>query len=304
MKSAESVVPVHQAVLAWYKTHGRDLPWRRTSDPYHILVAEVMLQQTQVDRVLPKYKEFLEVFPTVAALAAASRGHVIRLWAPLGYNLRAVRLQDVAQQVIDRWGGRFPDREQDLLALRGIGPYTARAIRCFAFRKPAVFLDTNLRRVIGRCFAGLPFPRPDRDREILAIAQEVLPAARPYEWHQAIMDLGATVCRWSRPQCVECPLALSCRARAILNTQRLAVAEPTAGYHVQSKFTGSRRYYRGRMVSLLRELAPGECLNPALLGAHLKPDWSAGDLQWLMELLAGLERDGLVKVMPGGVSLP
>lgn len=259
-----------------------------------------MLQQTQVERVLPKYLEFLEAFPTVADLASAPRGEVIRRWAPLGYNLRAVRLHEVARQVVERWEGRFPETEDGLLALKGIGPYTAGAVMCFAYRKPSVFLDTNLRRVLGRCFAGIPSPRPDRDREILAVAAEVLPQQQAYEWHQALMDLGATVCLWSRPRCLECALLRWCRARNPVEAPQ-AVAEPAARYRVQPKFSGSRRYYRGRTVSLLRELGPGEAMTFESLGPRLKADW---DEVWLTQLLRDLERDGLVKLVAHAAALP
>jgi A/G-specific adenine glycosylase len=259
-----------------------------------------MLQQTQVERVLPKYREFLEAFPSVADLAAAPRSEVIRRWAPLGYNLRAVRLHEVARQVVERWEGRFPETEDGLLALKGIGPYTAGAVMCFAYRKPSVFLDTNLRRVLGRCFAGIPSPRPDRDREILAVAVQVLPQHQAYEWHQALMDLGATVCLWSRPRCIECPLMRWCRARHPFEANQ-AVAEPQVPYRVQPRFSGSRRYYRGKTVSLLRELAPDELMSLESLGPRLKPDW---DMDWLISLVAGLERDGLICLTEAGINLP
>src|SRR5262249_19749772 len=139
-------------LLTWYARQGRDLPWRQTSDPYHILVSEMMLQQTQVERVLPKYREFLARFPTLNALAEASTAEVIRAWAPLGYNMRAVRLQAIARQVVADYGGRLPADEADLLKLKGVGRYTAGALACFAFRQQTPTVDTNIRRVLQRLF--------------------------------------------------------------------------------------------------------------------------------------------------------
>src|SRR6478672_5933801 len=143
-----------QRLLAWYRRHGRDLPWRKTSDPYHILVSEIMLQQTQVDRVLPKYAEWLEKYPSLEALATASEHEVTRTWYPLGYNIRPRRLQTIARESVARYGGQLPADEATLLSFKGIGAYTAGAIRSFAFRKRAAILDTNVARVLFRVFVA------------------------------------------------------------------------------------------------------------------------------------------------------
>ena len=156
----EHVTQVHDALLAWYAVEQRPLPWRITHDPYAILVSEVMLQQTQVDRVLPKYAQFLAAFPTLADLAVASVAEVITVWAPLGYNRRAVSLQSIAQQVMREYEGRIPDTIDELLKLKGVGRYTAGAIACFAYRKQVATVDTNIRRVLHRVFLGLEHPEP------------------------------------------------------------------------------------------------------------------------------------------------
>ncbi len=298
------VAAVQHALLAWYAAHGRDLPWRRTHDPYHILVAEVMLQQTQVDRVLPKYREFLETYPTVASLAAAPRADVLRLWSGLGYNLRAVRLHQTAQDVVERHGGRFPETVAVLLNLRGVGPYTAGAIACFAYRQQVTFMDTNVRRVLGRVLLGVLAPTPADDRLVLPAAEAVLPADA-YAWHQALMDLGATVCVSRKPRCAACPLLTHCAAQAVLAQPLMHVAEPRATYRTkEAPFRGSRRYYRGRIVEALRSLPPAVGMAIPALQAHLTALGAGLTAPKLDTIIAGLVKDGLVVVetTDGGVT--
>jgi A/G-specific adenine glycosylase len=208
-----------QRLLAWYAAEGRvHLPWRHTRDPYAVLVSEIMLQQTQVERVLPKYAEFLARFPTLAALAAATPAEVIQEWSGLGYNMRAVRLREIAVQAVAENGGRLPETLAGLLALKGIGRYTAGAIACFAFGLPVATVDTNIRRVLWRVFRGIePGVWPGGERaasEALRLAEWALPHAQAYDWQQALMDLGATVCVSRRPLCERCPLATCCAAYA------------------------------------------------------------------------------------------
>ena len=209
----EVVAQVHSSLLQWYQAGQRDLPWRSTADPYAILVSEIMLQQTQVDRVLPKYQQFLAAFPTLTDLAQAYTADIITVWVPLGYNRRAVSLQAIARQVIAEYGGRIPDTIDELLKLKGIGRYTAGAIACFAYGKQVATVDTNIRRVLHRVFFGLELPEPKlNDAQMLPLAEQVLPAAEAYHWNQALMDLGATFCTSSNPLCTDCPLQESCCA--------------------------------------------------------------------------------------------
>jgi A/G-specific adenine glycosylase len=161
-------------LLSWYRANGRDLPWRRTSDPYHILVSEVMLQQTQVDRVLPKYHEWLEKYPSLEALASANVKDVTRTWRPLGYNIRPRRLQAIARESVDRYGGNLPSDEATLLSFKGIGAYTAGAIRSFAFRQRAAILDTNVARVLFRVFVRHGDIKAHAMRRHLWVVSEVL----------------------------------------------------------------------------------------------------------------------------------
>jgi A/G-specific adenine glycosylase len=211
---------VRDALLDWYRKHGRNLPWRHTRDPYAVLVSEVMLQQTQVERVLPKWHAWLGQFPTLEALAAASRADVIRAWSGLGYNLRAVRLHEIAKQALERFGGALPGTLPELLALKGIGRYTAGAVLCFAFEQPVAMVDTNVRRVLGRVFWGQPEAGADQARAIQRLADEVLSRDEPFAWNQALMDLGARYCTARRPRCHECPVCASCATGRVRKDRR------------------------------------------------------------------------------------
>lgn len=204
-----------QRLLTWYRRHGRDLPWRRTDDPYHILVSEIMLQQTQVDRVLPKYAEWLEKFPSLHALAAADESHVTDTWRPLGYNIRPRRLQAIAREAVTRYGGQLPDDEDTLLSFKGIGAYTAGAIRSFAFRQRAAILDTNVARVLYRVFVASGDPKQHAmKKELWAISEALVPHKHVFDFNQALMDFGATVCTARNPRCLSCPMRRDCRSQS------------------------------------------------------------------------------------------
>ena len=201
-------------LLAWYRQFGRDLPWRRTTDPYHILVSEVMLQQTQVDRVLPKYHEWLEKYPSLEALAGAPEREVAATWYPLGYNVRPRRLQSIAREAVTRYGGRLPDDEATLRSFKGIGPYTAGAVLSFAFGKRAAILDTNVARVLFRVFVGHGDAKSHRmEKHLWNLSRAVLPRRDVFDFNQALMDFGATVCNARKPACLVCPMHRFCRTR-------------------------------------------------------------------------------------------
>jgi A/G-specific adenine glycosylase len=214
-------------VLAWFGDNRRELPWRETRDPYAILVSEVMLQQTQVTRVLERWTAWLERWPTTEALAAASTADVVRAWSGLGYNRRAVNLQRAARAITD--AGEFPRTLEGLRALPGVGPYTARAIACFAFGAQLTTVDVNVRRVLTRAL-GQPDAPP--------------PPGRAWEWNQALFDLGATVCLARIPRCHGCPLAAGCPSEG----GRFEAAR------AQGLFAGSSRQ---RRAALMRELHEG-----------------------------------------------
>jgi A/G-specific adenine glycosylase len=211
-------------LLDWYQAKAHDFPWRRTRDPYAILVSEVMLQQTQVSRIVPRYEAWLERWPTAAALAAASPADVIREWSGLGYNRRAVNLHRCAQRVVELGG--FPKDPAELQRLPGIGPYTAAAVACFAFGAQVSAPDTNARRVLERL--GTP--------ELLP------PPGRAYEWNQALFDLGREICIARRPRCGQCPLADGCPSRGMT----------FAPLRKQKPFAGSFRQRRSAVLRRLR----------------------------------------------------
>lgn len=216
-------------LLSWYRQHGRSLPWRETDDPYHILVSEVMLQQTQVDRVLPKYHEWLGRYPSFAALAAADETEVVRTWYPLGYNIRPRRLHAIAREAVRAHNGSLPDDEATLLSFKGIGPYTVGAVRSFAFGKRAAILDTNVARVLYRVFVGRGDAKAHAmKRRLWEISWAVLPHRHVFDFNQALMDLGATVCSARRPLCAACPLRRRCRSYRVLAVPSLrsSVARP------------------------------------------------------------------------------
>jgi A/G-specific adenine glycosylase len=227
-----------EAVLAWYGQNKRDLPWRETRDPYAILVSEVMLQQTQVARVVPRYLAWLERWPTVSDLAAAGPAEVITEWSGLGYNRRAVNLHRCAVAVTGLGG--FPRDPKELRRLPGIGPYTAAAIACFAFGAQVAAPDTNAVRVLGRAFGDTDLAPPP---------------GRAYEWNQALFDLGREVCIARTPRCGACPLASGCPSRGMTY----------APLRRQSRFEGS---FRQRRADLLRAIAAAGSLPDAQADAE------------------------------------
>jgi A/G-specific adenine glycosylase len=200
-------------LLAWYRRHGRDLPWRKTDDPYHILVSEIMLQQTQVDRVLPKYAEWLDKYPSFDALASAPEKEVTETWYPLGYNIRPKRLQSIAREAVERYGGRLPADEETLLSFKGIGAYTAGAIRSFAFRERAAILDTNVARVLFRVFVGNGDLKSHAMKQHLwKVSETLVPKREVFDFNQALMDFGAMMCPARNPKCLVCPMSKNCRS--------------------------------------------------------------------------------------------
>ncbi len=207
----EKVKAFQTRLLRWFRKNGRDLPWRRTRDPYKILVSEVMLQQTQVKRVREYYGRFLREYPTIQDLASANPARVRDAWDGLGYYARARNLRAAARTIVHRHGGRFPRQVEDVLALPGVGRYTAGAVLSFAYGEPAPTLDTNVRRVLGRIFVRRRASRPAAaERRLWSLAEAVIPAGEAWAFNQALMDFGATVCTARNPRCSVCPLRQLC----------------------------------------------------------------------------------------------
>jgi len=205
---------LRRRLLAWYSRRQRSLPWRETSDPYRIWISEIMLQQTQVDTVIPYYQRFMKYFPDVHALAGAELAQVLKAWENLGYYSRAKNIHKAARIIIDRFAGRIPDTPDAIKTLPGIGEYSAGAILSIAHGKPLPAVDGNVRRILSRVFAiRRPVDDPREQKKLHALAATLVPAKRPGDFNQALMDLGATICKPKNPGCAVCPIAAWCRAQ-------------------------------------------------------------------------------------------
>jgi A/G-specific adenine glycosylase len=241
-----------QRVLAWFAEAGRDLPWRATRDPYRVLVAEVLAQQTQAARAADAWERFLVAFPTPAALAAATPADALRAWRGLGYNRRALALRAAAIEIVDQHGGLVPGDLEALDALPGVGPYTARAVAALAFGARVGAVDTNVRRVLGRSL----FDADATAGEIQGAADAIVPPDRPGEWTHALMDIGATFCRSRNPRCDPCPLQPWCRYAARRAEPSVSRSAAGATRRPAKPFMQTSRWLRGRILDRLRD-APG-----------------------------------------------
>ncbi|MDV7349162.1 A/G-specific adenine glycosylase [Halorubrum distributum] len=282
---------VRDALVDWYEADHRDFPWRRTEDPYEILVSEVMSQQTQLDRVVPAWEDFLDEWPTTADLAAADRADVVAFWSDhsLGYNNRAKYLHEAAGQVEDDHDGAFPEDPDGLSELMGVGPYTANAVASFAFNNGDAVVDTNVKRVLYRAFDV-----SDDDDAFERVASALMPAGESRVWNNAVMELGGVACGKS-PSCDEagCPWREWCHAYQTGDFTAPDVPE-------QPSFEGSRRQFRGRIVRLLGER---DVISLDTLGHRIRVDYSPDGehgREWLRGLLSDLADDGLVEVEGSG----
>lgn len=284
---------IRKAILQWYGTCGRELPWRKTKNPYRVLVSEIMLQQTQVHRVLQKYPQFLRRFPDFPSLAHGRRSNVILAWRGMGYNNRAVRLHLLARQVVEKHHGRLPSSYEELIQLPGIGRCTANALLSLGGRNAAAVVDINVRRVFSR----VPFAM-DTTADLIpekvawTIAEELVPRGNAYTWNQALMDLGATICTKSAPKCGDCPVAKFCSSRKHMRPirVRLSRSEPSYGGI-------PNRIHRGKIVEELRRLNGKGGITRETLGKRVLTKYTSRNEKWLKGVLAGLEKDGLVKAL-------
>jgi A/G-specific adenine glycosylase len=291
--SAAARTRLRRRVLGWYAANGRPLAFRATSDPWAILVSEVMAQQTQAGRAAEAWSRFSADYPTPAALASAHPAAVLRAWRGLGYNRRAVALQRAAQAIVRDHGGEVPRDLEALLRLPGVGPYTTRAVAALAFGQRVGAVDTNVRRVLSRAF----FEGPAGQRDMQALADELAPPRHAGLWTHALMDIGATFCRARAPRCEPCPFNSSCRYAA----DRSAAAPPARSTPAQparptrrpsTSFEGTSRWLRGRILDRLRDLDDGAWLPfGEAIGQH--------DAAAVAVALEGLARDGLIERRDG-----
>ncbi len=257
-----------KSIFTWWTTHKRDLPWRHTRDPYRIMVSEVMLQQTQVLRVIAKYREFIKRYPRVSNLAQATTAEVLRIWKGMGYNRRALYLLRAAKTIVTDHQGKFPVSEEELIKLPGLGKYTARAILVFAYAQEVPLVDTNIRKIITHFFFK---DQPQKESVIGEVARQLVPSGKSWEWHQALMDYGA--------------LAMPNAKCQMLNKKKKIIP-----------FRDSNRFYRGRIIDRLRE---GEISEKKFLNelgkTYTKP------VAFLLSTIASLVKDGLIERTSRGV---
>lgn len=278
---------LHEDVLAWFDRAARDLPWRRDPSPWAVMVSEFMLQQTPVVRVLPVFEAWMARWPSPGDLAAELTGEAIRAWGRLGYPRRALRLHAAAVAIVEHHAGEVPRSREELLALPGVGDYTAAAVESFAFAGRAVVLDTNVRRVFARVVSGDQFPSTSVTAAERELARGLLPVDDAHRWAAATMELGAIVCTARTPACDECPVAQLCRWRAA--DYPAYTGPPRRG----QSWEGTDRQCRGRLMAVLRD-APGPVAKVAL------------DLVWpdstqRERALDGLIADGLVDPIAAGM---
>ncbi|WP_292651007.1 A/G-specific adenine glycosylase [Nocardioides sp.] len=285
---------LHDAVLDWYDANARDLPWRSaTATPWSVMVSEFMLQQTPVSRVLPVHEVWLERWPTPADLAAEPTGEAVRAWGRLGYPRRALRLHAAATAIVADHDGEVPDSYDDLIALPGVGDYTAAAIATFAYGKRHVVLDTNVRRVFARTLSGVEFPSQSVNKAERELAAGVLPSDEPTAatWSVAVMELGALVCTAANPSCARCPVADLCAWRAAGHP-----AYDGPPRKVQT-WAGTDRQCRGRLLAVLRDA------DSPVHRSRLDVVWS--DAPQRQRALDGLVKDNLAtEVEPDFFALP
>ncbi len=293
---------VQNRLLGWYKKNGREFLWRKTSDPYTILISEVMLQQTQSRRVEEKLPAFLKRFPNFVSLANASKAEVIRAWQGMGYNNRAVRLLELAKQVVNEHNGKLPRDIDNLRQLPGIGRYTSHAIACFAFRKRNAVVDVNVRRVLSRLLWKMKTPADTKnEKEIWKIAEKILSTSRvvnprdTYSWNQTLMELGSTICLARKPSCSICPVQDVCSSKHLMNFRAKRLNPQSS--NPEPLYKGiPRRIWRGKIVETLRHLNGKGSMKLIQLVQKVKDNAvTRKDYMYFEDIIQRLERDGIVQ---------
>ncbi len=291
-----------EGILLWYSTHKRDLPWRKTTDPYSVLVSEIMLQQTQVSRIIIKYQEFLSLFPTIFDLAQASKAEVIQAWSGMGYNRRALLLHQFAQEVVAKYNGIVPEDPEELIELPGIGPYAAGSISAFAYNQPTPAIDVNVRRIYLRFFQGkdqgLPMSKGE-EKELYELVKRTIPAGKSRDLHNALMDFGSLVCTRDTPICGECVLKASCKFFPLYSLDKEKIMFVMEKKREEGMMENGRhvpnRIFRGRIVEFVRKNERRE-ITIEELGRAVKKDYVNTEEEWLLGLVKKLEREGMINV--------
>lgn len=291
-----------RTLLVWYRKFGRTLPWRKTHNPYFILVSEIMLQQTQVDRVISKYQAWLKRFPTVEALASAPTADVLHEWSGLGYNRRALALQKTAHIIANEYDGVFPDTLEVLMKLPGIGKYTASAVLSFAFRKPVPIVDTNVKRVLGRIFFGYTTLAKyiDTDEPFWELKQRVVPKnPNAYDFNQGIMDFGAMVCTARQPKCEICPMRKVCKSYPEILTADSKLLRVKRKRLEPLFFGQPQRIWRGKILQVLKNNTT-KTVSLNTIGTTIQTDWKPDRMEWLQAVIESLAKDKLITIQSKG----
>jgi len=282
-------------LLRWYRAHGRVLPWRNAKPPsaYGIFISELMLQQTQVPRVIPKYNAWMNRFPSWKRLAGANTADLIHAWAGLGYNRRALQARDAARHVVEHGE---PRSAEEWKRLKGVGPYMAAALAEFANHERAIVIDTNVRRVAGRVFLGVPHPNPTIDAKLFRSLDKVVPKrGRHWDIPQAFMDLGSAICSPRAPACASCPMKRICKAAPLFLSGNAPVRTRTKSREKRhAEKPHPDRIYRGRILALVRS---HRTLHREKLGTNFDPDFDpVRDQDWRNAMIARLVKDGLLSI--------
>jgi A/G-specific adenine glycosylase len=291
---------IQRQLLRWYHHHQRELLWRKLSDPYAILVSEIMLQQTQVQRVQLKLIEFLKQFPTIQKLARAPMADIVRAWRGMGYNRRAVHLKRLAAIIVKEYAGKIPSEPDSLITLPGIGKYTAHAVSCFAFGHYVPIVDVNVRRVLSRYFWKMNDVRSVKtENEIWKIAESILPR-NASDWNQGLMDLGATICTGAKTRCESCPLKTRCSSKhlqLLMRTKKRSRLEKSP----EPMHDGiPNRLWRGKIVEVLRNVPGRRAMGLQTIGTAMRKNFHAVELPWLAGVINELVDDGLLERLGNG----
>lgn len=302
MPRSSSLTSPASTLLRWYDKHGRTLPWRKTRNAYHILVSEIMLQQTQVSRALLYYEKWLKTFPDWLALSQATETQVIRAWSGLGYNRRSLMLREIAKVIVQKGE---PKTEEDWRALKGIGPYTAAALAVFSLHKRTLPIDTNIRRVGARLWLGIPFPTEKNNAAIQKVGEEFLRArGRFYDIPQAMFDLASLVCT-KNPACATCPMFKVCKTGKKFITRKISIPKQSIEKARETKHRNKPypdRIYRGRILKMVQEKP---FVSIKTLGRLIDPSFEeVHDTSWLLRMLDRLTKDRLIMKQNNKIQLP